>query len=99
VFYKYIRPSKIQNFDKRCNKKLMVLTYCSVAKLSMIILTIALLSFPYYSSDPSVTFIMKSMKNGPNNFLSVNKVSLLNIYLVRFCLLLSLSRNPLPKSN
>jgi hypothetical protein len=42
MFFKYIKPSKIQNLDKHSNKKLMVLiTVLLVAKLSIKILTMA----------------------------------------------------------
>jgi hypothetical protein len=56
MFFKYIKPSKIQHLDKHGNKKL-------VAKLYIIILTMALLSFCHYSSDPSGAFTIKSIKN------------------------------------
>jgi hypothetical protein len=63
MFFKYIKPSKIQNLDKNSNKKLLVLIYCLlVAKLSIKILTMALLSFRHYCSDPSGTFTTKFIK-------------------------------------
>jgi hypothetical protein len=72
MFFKYIKPSKIQNLDKYDNKKLkvlinsytMVLTeqFLLVAKLSIKILTMVLLSFCHYSSDPSGAFTIKSIK-------------------------------------
>jgi hypothetical protein len=31
MFFKYFKPSKVQNLDKHSNKKIVVLIYCSVS--------------------------------------------------------------------
>jgi hypothetical protein len=80
MFFRYIKPPKIQNLDKHSNKKLMVLIHCSlVAKLDIKILTMALLSFCHCSSDPSGAFTIKSIKNNSNKCLCVNQVRFLDI--------------------
>jgi hypothetical protein len=50
--------------------------------------------FCHYSSDPFEAFAIKSIKNDSNKYLSVNRVSFLNIYFcwVLFCIVL----NPKP---
>jgi hypothetical protein len=58
---------------------MVLITVLLVAKLSIKILTMALLSFCHYSSDPSGAFTMKSMKNDSNKYLCVNQVSFLDV--------------------
>jgi hypothetical protein len=54
-------------------------TVLLVAKLSIRILAMAILSFSYNSSDPSGAFTIESIKNDSNKYLSLIQVSFLNI--------------------
>jgi hypothetical protein len=100
MFFKYTKSSKIQNLDNHGNKKLVVLIYCLlVAKLSIKILNMALLSFCHYSSDPSGTFIIKAINNESNKCLCVNQVSFLDVCFCCILFCIAISKSPLPKSH
>jgi hypothetical protein len=100
MFFKYIKLSKIQNLDKHGNKKLVVLMYfLLVAKLSIKILTMALLSFCHYSSDPSWAFTIKSIKMTLITTYVSTRLAFQTSAFVGFCSILSLSKSPLPKSH
>jgi hypothetical protein len=47
MFFKYIKPSKIQNLDKYGNKMLVVLIYCSKWSIKILTTTLKFLSLQF----------------------------------------------------
>jgi hypothetical protein len=79
---------------------MLLITVLLVDKLSITILTMALLGFSYYSSDPSGAFTIESMENDSNKYLAYvsTRLAFRMSAFVGFCFVLSLSGSPLPKS-
>jgi hypothetical protein len=72
-------PSQTDRKHKFYSKSHNKITVLLITKLSIRILTVALLSFCPYSTSPSGAFTVKSMENDSSKYLSINWVSILDI--------------------